>query len=471
MVSRLVLGCGSACLGLIDQLTDRPGTLHVVDPDESRVEQLRAESVDATVGDPVSDRTLRDLAVVPDVIIVGGDDPRTNRRAAVRAHETFPDAYRIGFAGEDADADTTAAIESVVDRLFDPGQAIVEHLGTILRTNRADRLRSLHETIEGIDGTLGIFTHDNPDPDAIAAAVALAEIAGWHGVEVTPVYFGSISHQENRAFVNLLEFSLVNADPNDPPTFDAIALVDHSVPGVNDQLPPETDVDIVVDHHPPKQPVAAEFVDIREQVGATSTLLVDYIRGFGMEMDVAVATGLLYGIRVDTKDFAREITRADFEAAAYLLPRSDLDVLKRIESPSITADTLETIARAIRNRDHRGVVVASCVGTVADRDALAQAADRLLNMAGVSVSLVYGYDEGIIYLSARARGVDVDLGDALREAYQDIGSAGGHADMAGAQIEMGLFEAVESETRLRRVVEEVITERFYEVLEPSGVAT
>ena len=69
----------------------------------------------------------------------------------------------------------------------------------------------------------------------------------------------------------------------------------------------------------------------------------------------------------------------DYEAASYLLPYADTAILDRVETPSISVDTLETVGRAIRNRDVRGEVLTSCVGRLHSRDALAQAADRLLD--------------------------------------------------------------------------------------------
>ncbi|MFB6069703.1 MAG: DHH family phosphoesterase [Halanaeroarchaeum sp.] len=469
MISRLVLGCGGTCLGLLEHLRDRQGSLQVVESDEGRVEQLRNEKIDAHVGDPTNAETLSGLDLDPDVVVIAGDDPDANLSVAAAARETFTRAHLLGYAGEDASRSTARDLEAIVDDRFDPGAALVDHLASVLRRDQADRLRRLRATLQSIDGHLGIFMHDNPDPDAIASAIALAEVADWHGVEATPVYFGSISHQENRAFVNLLELDLENLDAEEDHDFDAVALVDHSSPGVNDQLSPDTNVAIVVDHHPPKQSVDATFVDIREDVGATSTLLAGYLRGYGIEIDVAVATGLLYGIRVDTKDFAREITRQDFEAAAALLPHADVATLQRIESPSIGTDTMETIGRAIRNRRQRGAVLASCVGALTDRDALAQAADRLLNMNGVAVTLVYGYADSTIYLSARARGVHVDLGDALRRSFRGMGSAGGHADMAGAQIDLGIFGEVDSEEELTKMVEDVVTSKFFDVVDPDDL--
>jgi len=137
----------------------------------------------------------------------------------------------------------------------------------------------------------------------------------------------------------------------------------------------------------------------------------------------------------------------------------------------MSGDTLDTIARAIQNREVEGSVLSSCVGAIADRDALAQASDRLLTMEGVTATLVYGFNDGMIYVSARARGTDVDLGTTLREAFADIGSAGGHADMAGAQIPLGLFGQMEEEAEesLTTMVRNVISTRFFEAMRGNGV--
>jgi nanoRNase/pAp phosphatase (c-di-AMP/oligoRNAs hydrolase) len=131
------------------------------------------------------------------------------------------------------------------------------------------------------------------------------------------------------------------------------------------------------------------------------------------------------------------------------------------------ADVLDTLARAIRNREVRGDALATNVGEISDRDALAQAADRLLDMEGVRITLVYGYRDDTLYASGRARGTDVDLGETLRDAFGSIGSAGGHADMAGAQVDLGVWEQAyaEGEDRFEDLVTDVITSRFFETLE------
>ena len=462
---RLVLDCGGLAHSALETLAERDGELRVIDPDASRVEALRNEKIVAERGDVTDVETIR-AAAPADIVFVAGTDPARNVAAADIVREAMPDAYLVVHAGEGTPRALREQIEGVADRIFDPGVAVLGAIEGQLNGDVAVRARELQAALRGVEGTLGVLTHDNPDPDAIAAAVALCRIAASIGVDAEPCYFGNISHQENRAFINLLDIDLRRFDPEEDEspaeTYDALALVDHSRPGVNDQLDPETEIAIVLDHHP-SEDVRAGFVDLREGVGATSTLLAEYITHFDLAADSTVSTGLLYGIRVDTKDFTREVSQADFEAAAALLPYVDGDVLERVESPSMSAETFETIGRAIDNRSIDGTALATCVGPISDRDALAQAADRLLAMEGITTTFVYGYTDDTIYVSARSQG-HLDLGAVLRRAFDEWGSAGGHADMAGAQIPLGVLSELSEASNLRSVVVDAVTPRFFETL-------
>ena len=70
---------------------------------------------------------------------------------------------------------------------------------------------------------------------------------------------------------------------------------------------------------------------------------------------------------------------------------------------------------------------------------------------------------GVVYASARARGTDLDLGEALRDAFAQVGSAGGHADMAGAQLPVGML-VDEGDENPAQVIEDVVTDRFFDAL-------
>jgi nanoRNase/pAp phosphatase (c-di-AMP/oligoRNAs hydrolase) len=462
---RLVLGCGTVGHDVVATLVDRPGELHVVTDDSGRATALREENVGAVEADPADPSTYPDRA---DLVVVADDAAERNRTIAERAREQFPDAMLVAYAGQDADQADREALAALADRVVDPVGAVADRVLASARGEPAERMRRLLRALREVEGTLAVVAHDSPDPDAIASALALVRLAESAGVDAEACYYGDISHQENRALVNLLDLRLTRLDPEVDPRedFDAFALVDHSRPGVNDSLPEDIRPTVVVDHHPPRIPVEATFLDVRSRVGATSTLLADYLERFGVVPDEQVATALLYGIQVDTRDFTRETAEADFDAAAFLLPHSDHDVLERVESPSVSSDVLDTLARAIRNREAHGETVASCVGELADRDALAQAAEQLLNMEGVTTTLVYGFKDGTVYVSGRTRGTDLDLGETLRDALGQIGSAGGHADMAGAQVPLGILaEVEEDETEsVAEIVHDVVAGRFFETL-------
>ena len=445
MTSRLVLGCGSIGRIVLAEVRTWSGPVYAVVEDESRADELRKAGVDARAGDPTDPANYPEDVDV-DVVLVAGDDGEANRRATEAASGRYPAAFVVA-VGDGVSGESKA---EAADRVVDPTGVMTDYLLELSVGTDSERLVGLLETLRELRGPLAVVTHDNPDPDAIAAALALVVVAEAAGVDAEPCYFGDISHQENRALVNLLDIDLRNLEePGQIEEYDGVALVDHSRPGVNDSLDPETSIDVVVDHHPPRGPVNASFVDLRSDAGSTSTLLADYLDRFEIEPDETVATALLYGIRIDTRDFTREVSQSDFEAAAFLLPYVDRDVLDRVESPSMSAEVIETVSRAIRNRTVRGDALTTCVGYIRNRDALAQAADRLLDMEGIRITLVYGIRDDTVYVSGRARGTEVDLGETLRSAFGSIGSAGGHADMAGGQLSLGIItERLGEETTL-----------------------
>jgi len=463
MIDRLVLGSGPLVSTVVGSVAEQPGTVRVVTDDDSAAERLREDGISVIAGDPSESSTLEQIDD-PDIIVTLAETQAENSAAARAARRVFPNAYLLAYVGDDA-ADRGSPVEKIVDKVIHPGRATASYL--MDRVGDAGRqTRQLWRLLRELD-SVAVLTHDNPDPDAIASGVALARLAEVAGCDATVCYFGNINHQENRAFVNVLSLDLRNVEHHEElEEFDGLALVDHSRPGVNDQLPAETPVDIVIDHHPPRMPVDARFVDLRSDVGATSTLLVDYLDQFGLVDERNVATAILFGIHVDTAGFSREVSERDFSAAATLLPYADLGSIERIESPSISPGTLETLAFAIQNRQIESGILLSCVGQLSDRDALAQAADRLLMLEDVTVTVVYGFSDGMIYVSARSRGAKINLGETLREAFDRIGSAGGHVDMAGAQITLGVLEAVEDrDESLQEIVESVVRNRFLEAVD------
>src|SRR6202000_661353 len=99
------------------------------------------------------------------------------------------------------------------------------------------------------------------------------------GVAQTTIgYCHEVSHRENRALVKLLGLELRKIKSvREVGGVDFIALRDaHEV---DPELPDGNDYEVltIVDHHRPASPPKARFVDLRMDVGATSTIFVEYL--------------------------------------------------------------------------------------------------------------------------------------------------------------------------------------------------
>ena len=97
--------------------------------------------------------------------------------------------------------------------------------------------------------------------------------------EVTLALGGIVGRAENRAMVDVVRIVLTPIEEIVLSKFDRIAIVD-SQPGTgNNSLPAGRKVDMVIDHHPLRQESqAATWCDVRSDLGATSTIVLEYLR-------------------------------------------------------------------------------------------------------------------------------------------------------------------------------------------------
>ncbi len=461
----VILGCGGIGLAVANELERRGKELILVDKNEARVKTLLEQGFEAISMDISDPALLEELPFdrLETVFILSSDIP-ANRKALENIRNVNTDIQVVSRAlesHEKTEMEAAGADLVVMPSLLPPNaiaSAVVQYTERLVSMKCARKLLKIIESIK--DGKLGIVVHDNPDPDAIASAMALKEIAASVNVQAEILYKGRIEHQENQAFVNLLDIDL-NSKAKDPSEFKKIALIEGSSPGVNNLLPPDAKVSIIIDHHQPLAGVAkAEYIDIRTDVGATSTIMTKYLQELEIPLKTELATALLYGIRVDTQDFRRKTSPEDFMAAAFLVPLVNHEIIHKIETPPMSTETLDILGEAIRNRKIKGSYLASNVGTIINRDALAQAADFLLNLEGITTTLVFGLGEDRIFISGRTRDVRINMGKVLQEAF-GAEYAGGHTSLGGAQIPLGLFSDSRDRETLLKLAEEVVTKKFF----------
>ncbi|WP_457742156.1 DHH family phosphoesterase, partial [Thermococcus sp.] len=332
-------------------------------------------------------------------------------------------------------------------------------------------MKKLKELKEEGDSLL-IVMHDNPDPDSIASATALSTIARTMGFKTQIVYGGDITHHENRAFVNLLgaDMMRVSRGSYELKKYPFLAMVDCQ-PNGNLTILEKDDyarIKILIDHQQVLQHLQEfipedAFLDIRPEVNSSAAILSEYLRTLNISISPELATALFYGIYIDTKKFSK-LSHVDLKAIEFLAGKVNYELLDKIEHPDISTETAEILAKAIINRRIYKNVVISNVGFITNRDAIAESADFLLRLEGITTVLVFGIVDDRIEISARTRDVRINVGVVLREAFGDIGTAGGHSQSGGARVPLGIFKLAKDRNSLLRLAEEAITEKFLEAL-------
>jgi nanoRNase/pAp phosphatase (c-di-AMP/oligoRNAs hydrolase) len=279
---------------------------------------------------------------------------------------------------------------------------------------------------------LYVFTHDNPDPDAIAAAWLLCGIAEQLGVRARIVHGGRLGRAENRMMVRRLRIPL-RALPEGGLRLrrgDRLALVDAQPGTGNTSLPAGGRCRIVIDHHPRRR-FDAEFVDVRTDFGCTTTMLLAYFEACGLVPDASRATAAAYAIVSETQDLQREATRADRLALERLMPLLRLTDLGRIRHPPRRRAYYETIARAMREvRLGRHVCVCHA-GPVPSAEVVAELADLLVAMERITWCLVSGWCRQQAVLSIRTTWPKANADRVMRTVLGRTGHGGGHGMMAG----------------------------------------
>ncbi|MFB6094873.1 MAG: bifunctional oligoribonuclease/PAP phosphatase NrnA, partial [Halodesulfurarchaeum sp.] len=184
----------------------------------------------------------------------------------------------------------------------------------------------------------------------------------------------------------------------------------------------------------------------------------------------SVTTGMLYGILADTNHLTKGCTDAEFDAAAFLYPGVDQELLDRIANPQVDAEVLDVQSQAIQEREVDGPFAVSFVGEVSNVDSIPQAADELLRLEGVTAVVVGGRKSGTLHLSGRSRDDRVHMGRALERAVEDIpqSGAGGHARMGGGQISLAHMEGLGPGTGVSL---EEFTERLFRSMGGEELAT
>ncbi|OIP62833.1 MAG: phosphoesterase [Nitrospirae bacterium CG_4_9_14_3_um_filter_53_35] len=299
-----------------------------------------------------------------------------------------------------------------------------------------------------------ILTHDNPDPDAIAAAFGFKYfLKEQFGQESIISYGGIVGRAENQSMIQHLKIPMTPVDQIRFQDDLFMVLMDTQPRTGNNSLPDTVVPDVVIDHHPLREETKkVPFSDVREEAGSCSSIITSYLREAGIGIQPRLATALYYGIKSDTNDFGRNADALDQESYLFLFPKVQRDILNRIIHPKVSAEYFRILNRAFKKARIHGSSLVTSIGRTRNPDMVAEVADMLLRHEGVEWVLVMGIFRKAMILSVRTSDMRGGAGDLVQGMVRGMGKAGGHGMMAGGKIDM--------KDGLKQELEEMLQERF-----------
>lgn len=175
-------------------------------------------------------------------------------------------------------------------------------------------------------------------------------------------------------------------------------------------------------------------MDIRSACGATSTILVGYLRAAELVPDHRVATALFYGIKADTMGLARGASEADVQAYLDLLPLADTRILAQIEQAQVPLAYFQAFERALERTFIYDDVVICNLGAMDWPDLAAEMADFLLRWEGARWIVCMGVFDDEVVISVRTNDFDASAGRVVQDVVEGLGTGGGHSLMAGGRV-------------------------------------
>ena len=317
-----------------------------------------------------------------------------------------------------------------------------------------ERLAAL-EAVLPRKGRVLIFTHDYPDPDALAAAGALHLLLEkrFH-LRSRIVFSGTAERAENRELLRHFRYKWSHADQLHVPKRTLRALfVDCQPWSGNISVPKFARPVAVFDHHPMLRDHSRPglFIDLRPRMGACASVLQEYLAACDITPPPWLASCLVYAILAETIDFTRGFQPLDREAYLALSGRANLRMLGRIRNAPLPQLYFSLLQEAIANTRLYGRIAWSHLPEVPQPEIIADIADRLARLERISWSFCSGLHAGRLIVSLRSSRRDARCGKLLQRAFHGEGSAGGHDRMAAGSLDVSHLSGEERTKRVEEI--------------------
>lgn len=200
----------------------------------------------------------------------------------------------------------------------------------------------------------------------------------------------------------------------------------------------------IYDHHPQSDDDITGDVEVIRPYGATTTILAQIIRERKIQLTPDEATLMCLGIHEDTGSFTfSSTTPEDYEAAAWLSRQGvNHNIIADMLTRELTAEQVWLLNDLTRSASKKTINGVEVVITKVVRDDyvgdLAVLVHKLMEMENLNVIFALAQMEDRIYLVARSRIPEVNVGDIAGAL-----GGGGHPQAASATIKNKTLAQVE----------------------------
>ena len=327
------------------------------------------------------------------------------------------------------------------------------------------KAHALRELLESTDNVL-IMGHKISDIDAVGAAVGIFAAARVfdkkaHIVlnDVTTslqpfidLYKNSADHDKD-LFVNSEE-AIAKVTPNT-----LLVVVDVNKKSYTEcpELISKCKNVVVLDHHrqgsEPIENATLSYIEpyassACEMVAEILQYICDNIRIKAIEADTIYS-----GMVIDTNNFTNKAGARTFEAAAFVR-RNGADIVRVRKLLRSDMTEYKAKAEAVRHmeiyKDCYAISFCPSAGLQSPTIVGAQAANELLNVAGIKASFVFTYYNNEVYISARS------IDEVNVQIIMERLGGGGHMTIAGAQLKE--VNPDEAKIILQRTIDKMIQE-------------
>jgi nanoRNase/pAp phosphatase (c-di-AMP/oligoRNAs hydrolase) len=303
-------------------------------------------------------------------------------------------------------------------------------------SKRSDRLLQILAEYEQIV----VITHNNPDPDSIAASWALVTLVKERlDRSARLIGGGAIVRAENVQMVELLKPPLHLVPSFAPEEGCAPVLVDCAPENENHLLGDGSATPVaVIDHHEPAQARArVRFRDIRPRAAASSCIAAEYLREQQIEPSSRLATALSYAIRTEIIGSPVRLTRTDRRVISWIADQTDHAILAQIENAPLSRAYYNELALALELTTLHGDTAVCFLPKAAASEIVGEVADLLIRCTGVERVLCGAAIGADLIISVRTSETGGDAVQLIGRTLESLGQWGGHQHRAGGILAGG----------------------------------